>query len=74
MPNSRHAAQFFLCHSHSDKPFVRRLARDLSELAVDVWLDEWELAPGDSLHGCIGDAISSVAIRGRCPVTEFDQI
>ena len=57
-------AQLFLCHSHKDKPFVRRLARDLSELGVDVWMDEWELSPGDSLHTCIGTALSSIAFVG----------
>ena len=56
--------QIFLCHSHTDKPFVRKLARDLSSLGVDVWMDEWELEPGDSLHGCIGKALSSVAYVG----------
>jgi len=31
---------------------------------VDVWFDEWELAPGDSLHECIGNALSTVAYVG----------
>jgi hypothetical protein len=47
----------FLCHSHRDKRFVRKLARVLSELCIDVWFDEWELRAGDSLHGCIGSAL-----------------
>lgn len=47
----------FLCHSHRDKRFARELARSLSELSIDVWFDEWELKPGDSLHGCIGSAL-----------------
>ena len=64
MPDSAHSAQLFLCHSHSDKPFVRRLAKDLSELSVDVWLDDWELAPGDSLHDRVGNALSTVAYVG----------
>lgn len=51
----------FLCHSHKDKQYARKLARDLSELAVDVWFDEWELTPGDSLHGCIGQALTRSA-------------
>lgn len=57
-------AQIFLCHSHADKPFVRRLAGHLSGLGVHVWLDEWELEPGDSLHGCIGRALQTVAHVG----------
>ncbi len=56
--------QIFLCHSHSDKPFVRKLARHLSDLNVHVWMDEWELEPGDSLHGCIGQALQTVAYVG----------
>jgi hypothetical protein len=51
----------FLCHSHADKPFVRRIAKELDELNVDVWLDEWELEIGDSLHDCIGSAIEASA-------------
>ena len=54
----------FLCHSSNDKKFVRRLAEELNELSVDVWLDEWELAPGDSLHECIGAALESSAYIG----------
>jgi hypothetical protein len=47
-----------------DKPFVRRLAGHLSGLGVHVWLDEWELEPGDSLHGCIGHALHTVSHVG----------
>ena len=57
-------AQIFLCHSHADKLFVRKLAGHLSDLGVRVWLDEWELEPGDSLHGCIGQALQTVAKVG----------
>jgi hypothetical protein len=39
----------FLSHSHRDKPFVRALARKLSEYGVGVWVDEGELKIGDSL-------------------------
>ena len=56
--------QLFLCHSHDDKRFVRRLTQDYRELSVGVWLDEWELGPGDWLHGCIGAALESVAYMG----------
>ena len=59
MPDSAHAAQLFLCHSHSDKPFVRRLAKDLSELSVDVWLDEWELIPGRPWQQALEEIIKS---------------
>lgn len=63
MPSKRQA-QIFLCHSHADKRFVRKLAGHLSILGVNVWMDEWELEPGDSLHECIGQALNSVAYVG----------
>jgi hypothetical protein len=31
---------------------------------VHVWLDEWELQPGDSLHGVIGAALEKTAFVG----------
>jgi hypothetical protein len=64
MPTKKAKTHLFLCHSHDDKPFVRKLAGHLSELGVDVWLDEWELAPGDSLHDCIGAALASASYVG----------
>ena len=56
--------QMFLCHSHSDKPFVRKLAGHLSTLGVNVWMDEWEIEPGDLLHDRIGRALETVAHVG----------
>lgn len=44
----------FLSHSSSDKPFVRKLIKDLSSVGIDVWFDEWEIEIGDSLHESIG--------------------
>ena len=51
------AARVFLCHSHRDKRFVRRLSEDLEALGVSVWMDEWQLEVGDSLHRCIGEGL-----------------
>lgn len=50
----------FLCHSTNDKPVVRRLATCLRKFGIDVWLDEAELKPGDSLIGAISLAIDKV--------------
>ncbi len=61
MPKLKQKPRLFLCHSSKDKKFVRQLATDLNELDVLVWLDEWELQVGDSLHGCIGTAIDKSA-------------
>lgn len=43
MPN------LFLSHNSVDKPFVKKLARDLKKLGVTVWVDEWEIQVGESL-------------------------
>jgi hypothetical protein len=59
-----HLKSIFLCHSSADKSFVRQLAADLWELGVQVWLDEWELRPGDSLHGSIGRALEETKFVG----------
>lgn len=40
----------FLSHASEDKErFVLNFARQLRENGVDVWLDQWEMKPGDSL-------------------------
>jgi hypothetical protein len=40
----------FLSHASEDKErFVLRLAEQLRERGIDVWLDFWEILPGDSL-------------------------
>lgn len=39
----------FLSHNVADKPFVRRIARDLDNQGVRCWVDEAEIKVGDSL-------------------------
>ena len=39
----------FLSHASEDKDFVVELASQLRKRGVDVWLDRWEILPGDSL-------------------------
>ena len=36
----------FLSHSNHDKTQVRRLAQDLKDRNLGVWLDNWEIKPG----------------------------
>ncbi|WP_431080127.1 toll/interleukin-1 receptor domain-containing protein [Pseudomonas thivervalensis] len=50
----------FLSHNHNDKPFVRRLAKDLDAHGVRVWLDEAEMKVGDSLIAKIRAGIDEV--------------
>ncbi|MGH7454367.1 MAG: toll/interleukin-1 receptor domain-containing protein [bacterium] len=39
----------FLSHSSKDKPVVRELANRLKHDGLRVWLDEWEIQPGDMI-------------------------
>ena len=42
--------KLFLSHASEDKErFVLRFATSLRERGIDVWLDKWEILPGDSL-------------------------
>ncbi|MFI6485100.1 toll/interleukin-1 receptor domain-containing protein [Nonomuraea sp. NPDC050663] len=49
--------QVFLSHNHGDKPIVRVLAAQLRLVGADVWLDEWEILPGDSIPGAVEAAL-----------------
>lgn len=48
----------FLCHSQKEKPFARRLAKDLERYGLRVWLDEREIRVGDSLRETIEEGIN----------------
>ena len=39
----------FVSHSSKDKPVVRELAERLKQDGLRVWLDEWEIQPGDMI-------------------------
>jgi hypothetical protein len=54
----------FLSHSHKDKPFVRKLAKDLDISGIKVWIDEAEIKVGDSLIRKIISGIDSVDYLG----------
>ena len=47
----------FLCHSSTDKWFVRMVNDDLCRLGAKTWLDENEIRPGDSIVEKISDGI-----------------
>lgn len=49
----------FLCHTSSDKPLVRRLAKDLEGQGVNIWLDEHQISVGDSLSGAIESGLDN---------------
>ncbi|HEV7904157.1 MAG TPA: TIR domain-containing protein, partial [Pyrinomonadaceae bacterium] len=39
----------FISHSSKDKPAVRELAERLAADGLRIWLDEWEIKPGDMI-------------------------
>jgi hypothetical protein len=49
----------FISHSSADKPFVFRLAFELLAEGVPVWLDSWEMGPGDPLIASLDTALNS---------------
>lgn len=50
-------ARVFISHNHSDKDFARRVGMHLLKKGHEVWLDKWELLPGDSLTEKISDGM-----------------
>lgn len=52
----------FLSHSSIDKPFVRRLAGRIRKAGFDVWLDELEVLPGDSIPARLAYALVSCRV------------
>lgn len=43
----------FICHNKTDKATARMIATTLVQQGVDVWFDEWEIRPGESITGGI---------------------
>jgi len=39
----------FLSHNSKDKHLVRQVATSLYTFGIEVWFDEWEVLPGDSI-------------------------
>lgn len=40
----------FLSHSKKDRVFIERIANVLRIGKIDVWYDDWEIPPGDSIR------------------------
>jgi hypothetical protein len=49
--------KLFISYSHKEGHFAERLALDLASSGLDVWIDRWNLRPGDSLTQKIGQGI-----------------
>jgi len=53
----------FLSYSNIDREFVTKLAHDLTHAGLEVWLDQWSLAPGESLAQAIDDALKASKVQ-----------
>jgi hypothetical protein len=51
--------KIFLSHTSKDKPNVRHVGQYLEQKGYTVWLDEWEMTPGDSLVNKISEGVES---------------
>ena len=56
----------FISHSSKDKPTVRALAERLRADNLRVWLDDWELKPGDSIPAKIEEGLEHSRILLLC--------
>ena len=52
----------FISHNAADKTTARALATLLVEQGVDVWFDEWDILPGQSLTGGIEEGLTNASV------------
>ena len=50
-------AHVFISYNHRDKDVATPLAAQLRLVGVNVWLDDWEIKPGDSVFGKVNEAL-----------------
>ncbi|CAM3869496.1 toll/interleukin-1 receptor domain-containing protein [Parendozoicomonas haliclonae] len=51
----------FISYSHENKEFVDKLAMQLVQRNINIWLDRWELNIGDSLIDKVQDAVDGAS-------------
>ena len=61
-----HAHDVFLSYSSRDKAVVEALASRLRDRGVRVWLDDWEIQPGDSIPSRIESGLEGSAVLVLC--------
>ena len=62
----------FLSHSSKDKAVVRAVADRLRADGLRVWLDDWEIRPGDSIPAKIEEGLEHVTSASLGAVTDMD--
>ena len=63
----------FMSHSSRDKLKALRLAKTLNFCAIDVWMDDWELAVGQSLTDEIAKAMDESRFIGILITENYNQ-
>jgi WD40 repeat protein len=56
----------FLSHSSKDKPIVHALAERLRSDGLRVWLDDWEIHPGDSIPAKLEEGLEQSRVLVLC--------
>jgi tetratricopeptide (TPR) repeat protein len=51
----------FLSHSSHDREWSRKLAGDLERAGISVFLDEWDISPGDRLIARLNDGLRAAS-------------
>ena len=78
MPQSNWPFDVFLCHNSHDKSQVKEIAKQLKTSGLNVWLDEWELPPGQVWKQALDERlleVGSVAVfvgPGGTPWSDLD--
>src|SRR5438876_12131160 len=65
MPND-FTHDVFLSHSAKDKAVVRAVAERLRADGLRVWLDDWEIRPGDSIPAKIEEGLERSRVLVLC--------
>lgn len=53
----------FISYSSKDEEFVSRLAMDLrTREGIDVWFDQWEINPGDTIPEKLEEGLSEAEV------------
>jgi TIR domain len=53
--------QVFISHSSKGKPAVEALAVALRQRGIEVWLDKWEIGPGDDIVASINAGLGCLS-------------
>jgi hypothetical protein len=56
----------FLSHSSKDRVVVRSIAQKLQDDGLRVWLDAWQIKPGDSIPAKIEDGLEHSRVLILC--------